>query len=76
MVVANRTFSIFLLHEYPDKIAPKHNKFLNSRKSYAISHFTHQLCRWVFPSLCHLWRHKAFNLYYFRPYIFLRNHVF
>ena len=32
MVVANRTFSIFLLHEYPDKIAPKHNKFLNSRK--------------------------------------------
>ena len=29
------TFSIFLLHDNSDKNIPKHNKFLNSRKSYA-----------------------------------------
>lgn len=64
------TFSIFLLHDNSDKNIPKHNKFLNSRESYAILHFTQRLCRWVFPGLCRLGRHKAFNLHYFRPYLF------
>ena len=42
------TFSIFLLYGNPDKDVPKHNKFPNSRKSYAIPHFAHRLCRWAF----------------------------
>ena len=64
------TFSIFLIHDNSDKNIPKHNKFLNSRKSYAIPHFTQRLCRWVFSGLCRLLRHKPFNLHYFRPYLF------
>lgn len=62
--------SYFLIHGNSDKIDPKHNKFLNSRKSYAIPHFTQRLCRWVFSGLCRLLRHKPFNLHYFRPYLF------
>ena len=42
------TFSIFLLYGNPDKDVPKHNKFPNSRKSYAIPHFAQRLCRWAF----------------------------
>ncbi len=61
---------IFLLHGNPYKTVLKHNKFLNSRKSYAIPHFTQRLCRWVFSGLCRLLRHKPFNLHYFRPYLF------
>lgn len=61
---------IFLLHGNPDKIVPKHNNFLNRRESYSIPHFSQRLCRWVFPGLCRLWRHKPFNLHYFRPYLF------
>ena len=37
---------IFLLHGNPDKIVPKHNKFLNSSESYAIPYFSQRLCRW------------------------------
>ena len=69
---------IFLLHGNPDKIVPKHNKFLNRRESYSIPHFSQRLCRWVFPGSCRLWRHKPFNLHYFRPYLFgtiLRNQI-
>ena len=42
----------FLLHGNPDKIIPKHNKFPNSRESYAIQYFSQRLCRWAFFSLC------------------------
>ena len=45
----NGAFSIFLLYGNRNKDAPKHNKFLNSRKRYAIPHFSQRLCRWVFP---------------------------
>ena len=61
------TFSIFLLHDNSDKNIPKHNKFLNSRKSYAMLGSTQRLCRWVSSGLCRLGRHKAFNLHTFRP---------
>ena len=37
---------IFPLHGNPDKIVPKHNKFLNSSESYAIPYFSQRLCRW------------------------------
>ena len=37
---------IFLLDGNPDKIVPKHNKFLNSSESYAIPYFSQRLCRW------------------------------
>ena len=50
----------------------KHNKFLNSSESYATSDFSQRLCRWVFLGLCRQKRHKAFNLHYFRPYLFWR----
>ena len=43
---------IFPLHGNPYKTVLKHNKFLNSRESYAIPHFTQRLCRWVFLGLC------------------------
>jgi len=43
---------IFLLHGNPDKIVPKHNKFLNSSESYAIPYFSQRLCRWGFSGLC------------------------
>ena len=63
------TFSIFLLHDNSDKNIPKHNKFLNSRKSYAMLGSPQRLCRWVSSGLCRLGRHKAFNLHTFRPCI-------
>ena len=39
-------FPIFPLHGNPYKTVLKHNKFLNSRESYAILHFTQRLCQW------------------------------
>ncbi len=45
-------FPIFPLHGNPYKTVLKHNKFLNSRESYAIPHFSQRLCRWGFLGLC------------------------
>ncbi len=58
---------IFLLHGNPDKIVPKHNKFLNSSESYAIPYFSQRLCRWGVPAYAAEGRHKPFNLHTFRP---------
>ena len=71
---------IFLLHGNPDKIVPKHNKFLNSSESYAIPYFSQRLCRWggfrlmppkdgISPLTC-----TIFDPTYFGS--ILRNHVF
>ena len=49
-----------------------HNNQCDSRKSYAIPHFSQRLCRWAFHGLCCLWRHKPFNQHHFRPQYFWR----
>ncbi len=43
----------------------------NSKKSYDMLDLSQRLCRWVFLGLCCFWRHKPFNLHYFRPYGFV-----
>lgn len=65
------TFSIFLLHDNSDKNIPKHNKFLNSRKSYACQVLPNGFAGGCLPAYAVQGGIKPLTCTHFDPNIFL-----